>query len=137
MKRMASAWRFSLSNRSFVYRWLIGGLGLLIADALVPGIHYEGSAVEFIILALIFGLLNAALKPILALLTCPLVLLTLGFFMLVLNALLLGLTGSLGRLIGIPFYVDSFGAAFWGGIVISLVSLLATSVVRDPSPRSV
>ncbi len=118
-------------DRSFGYRWLIGGLGLLIADALVPGIHYDGSAIEFAILALIFGLVNALLKPILTLLTCPLVLLTLGFFMLVLNALLLGLTGSLGRLIGIPFFVDSFGAAFWGGIVISLVGLLATVIIRD------
>lgn len=118
-------------DRSFGYRWLIGGLGLLIADALVPGIHYDGSAIEFVILALIFGLVNALLKPILALLTCPLVLLTLGFFMLVLNAFLLGLTGSLGRLIGIPFYVDSFGAAFWGGIVISLTGLLATMIIRE------
>jgi len=119
------------TRQSFVYRWLIGGLGLLIADALVPGIHYEGNALEFIILALIFGLLNAVLKPILALLTCPLVLLTLGFFLLVLNGLLLGLTGSLGRSIGIPFYVDSFGAAFWGGIIISLVGLLATMLIRE------
>ncbi|MGH2592873.1 MAG: phage holin family protein [Anaerolineae bacterium] len=120
-----------MMDRSFVYRWLIGGLGLLVADALVPGIHYDGNATEFIILALIFGLVNALLKPILALLTCPLVLLTLGLFMLVINALLLGLTSSLGRSIGIPFVVDSFGAAFWGGIIISLVGLLATMFIRD------
>lgn len=121
-------------NRSFVYRWAIGGLGLLIADALVPGIHYDGNAVEFIILALIFGLVNATLKPILSVLTCPLVLFTLGLFMLVINALMLGLTSSLGRAIGIPFFVDSFGAAFWGGIIISLTGLLATMLVRDEQP---
>lgn len=118
-------------DRSFGYRVLIGGLGLLVADALVGGIHYDGNAVEFIVLALIFGLVNALLKPILGLLTCPLVLLTLGLFMLVINALLLGLTASLGRLIGIPFYVDSFGSAFVGGIIISLVGLLATAAIRD------
>lgn len=118
-------------NRSFGYRWLIGGLGLLIADALVAGIHYDGSAVEFIVLALIFGLVNALLKPLLSILTCPLVLVTLGLFMLVINALLLSLTSSLGQSIGIPFVVDGFGAAFVGGIVISVVGLLATMFIRD------
>jgi putative membrane protein len=110
---------------------LIGGLGLLLAIALVPGLRYEGNATGFIILALIFGLVNALLKPLLAVLTCPLVLLTLGLFMLVINALLLGLTGTLGRAIGIPFFVDGFGAAFVGGIVISLTGLAATLVLRD------
>ena len=118
-------------DRSFGYRWLIGGLGLLIAISIVPGLRYTGGPLGFIVLALIFGLVNALLKPVLALLTCPLVLLTLGFFLLVLNALLLGLTGSLGRAIGIPFFVDSFGAAFWGGIVISLVGLLGTMLIRS------
>ena len=118
-------------DRSFGYRWLIGGLGLLIATAIVPGLHYAGSTFGFVVLALIFGLINALLKPILSLLTCPLVLLTLGLFMLVINGLLLGLTSSLGRAIGIPFYIDGFGAAFVGGIVISLVSLLATMAFRD------
>jgi len=118
-------------DRSFGYRWLIGGLGLLIAVAIVPGIVYAGSAAEFIVLALIFGLVNALLKPLLALLTCPLVLLTLGLFMLVINALLLGLTSSLSQSIGIPFVVVDFGAAFVGGIVISLVGLLATMFIRD------
>ncbi len=118
-------------DRSFAYRWLIGGLGLLIADALLPGIRYDGSAVEFVILALLFGLINALLKPLLALLTCPLVLLTLGLFTLVINAVLLALTGALGRSIGIPFYVDGFGAAFVGGIIISVVGLLGTLLIPD------
>jgi len=118
-------------DRSFGYRVLIGGLGLLIADALVPGIHYDGSTVEFIVLALIFGVVNALLKPILRLLTCPLVLVTLGLFMLVINAVLLLITSSLGQSIGIPFVVDGFGAAFIGGILISLVGLVATMVIRD------
>jgi putative membrane protein len=121
-------------SRSFLYRWAIGGLGLLIADALVPGIRYDGNAVEFIVLALIFGLVNATLKPLLSVLTCPLVLLTLGLFMLVINALMLGLTSALGRAIGIPFVVDGFGAAFWGGILISLTGLAATLLIRDERP---
>jgi putative membrane protein len=119
-------------DRSFSYRVLIGGLGLLVAVALVPGLRFAGNAFGFVVLALIFGLVNATLKPILSLLTCPLVLLTLGVFILVINALLLGLTSALGRTIGIPFYVDGFGAAFVGGIVISLVSLLAMMAFSGP-----
>jgi putative membrane protein len=122
-------------NRSFAYRTLVGGLGLLIAIAIVPGLRYDGNAVGFIVLALIFGLINAVLKPILSIMTCPLVLLTLGLFMLVINALLLSLTGTLGRSIGIPFFVDGFGAAFVGGIVISLTGLLATMLIRDERRR--
>jgi putative membrane protein len=106
-------------------------LGLLIAIALVPGLHYSGSPVGFLILALIFGLVNALLKPLLTILTCPLVLLTLGLFLLVLNALLLMFTGFLGQVIGIRFYVESFGAAFLGGIMISLVSLAAAAVFKS------
>ena len=115
-----------MAKHSFFYRWIVGGLGLLVATALVPGIRYEGAVLGFLVLALISGLLNALLKPLLTILTCPLVLLTLGLFMLVLNALLLQLVGTLGRTIGIPFYVDGFGSAFWGGILISIVALLAT-----------
>lgn len=118
-------------DRSFGYRVLLGGLGLLIADALVQGISFDGSAVQFFVLALIFGLVNALLKPILSLLTCPLVLVTLGLFTLVINALLLGLTGALGRTIGIPFFVDNFGSAFIGGILISIVGLLASIFIPD------
>jgi len=118
-------------DRSFVYRWIIGGLGLAVAIFVVPGLQYNGSPLGFVILALIFGLVNALLKPLLTLLTCPLVLLTLGFFMLVLNALLLIFTGFLGQVIGIRFYVGSFGAAFLGGILISLVSLMAAAIFKN------
>lgn len=118
------------SDRTFVYRWAVGGFGLLIATSVVPGLHYNGNPIGFVILALIFGLVNALLKPLLTILTCPLVLLTLGMFMLVINALLLMLTGFLSRVIGIRFYVENFGAAFWGGILISLVSLIAAAIFK-------
>ncbi len=124
-----------MAKHSFFYRWIVGGLGLLVATALVPGIRYEGAVLGFLVLALISGLLNALLKPLLTILTCPLVLLTLGLFMLVLNALLLQLVGTLGRTIGIPFYVDSFGSAFWGGILISIVALLATMFFVEEESR--
>jgi putative membrane protein len=120
-----------VAPRSLAYRWLISGLGLLIATVVVPGLHYDGGVIGFVVLALILGLLNALLKPIVAFLTCPLLLLTLGLFMLVVNAAMLLAAAWLGRSIGIPFRVDGFGSAFVGGIVISLVSLFAAAVVRD------
>ncbi len=118
-------------RKSFAYRWLIGGIGLLAAIALVPGVHYRGGVAGFVVLAAIFGLINALLKPILTFLTCPLVLVSLGLFLLVINALLLWLTARLGRGLGIEFYLDGFGAAFWGGIVISAVSLAAALFLRE------
>ncbi len=119
------------ARMSFGYRWLISGLGLLVAVAVLPGLHYEGGVLGFVTLALILGLLNAVLKPLLTFLTCPLVLVTLGLFMLVLNAVVLWVTGLLGRSIGIPFFVDGFGSAFLGGIVISVVAFLASAFIRD------
>jgi putative membrane protein len=124
-----------MEQRSLGARWIISGLGLLVAVAVVPGLHYQGGAFGFVVLALILGLLNALLKPVLAFLTCPLLLLTLGLFMLVLNGVLLLLASALGRTVGIRFYVDGFGAAFWGGLVVSLVSFLASAMIRDRHSR--
>lgn len=119
------------NNRSFVYRTVLGGFALLIAIALLPGLQFGGGTLNFIILALIFGLVNAVLKPLLTALSCPFVLMTLGFFLLVLNALLLMLTAALGRTLGIPFTVDNFGTAFIGGILISILSFIGTFVFPE------
>lgn len=106
-----------------VVRWLISSLALFAAIWAVPGIEFVGPGWQIGIVALVFGLLNALLRPLLILLTCPLVLLSLGLFGLVINAVMLGLTSELARNLGIQFTVDSFWSAFWGGLVISLVSL--------------
>jgi len=118
-------------RRTFLLRCLIGGLGLALATELVEGIRYAGGPIEFVLLSLLFGLVSAVLKPILSVLSCPLVLLTLGLFLLVINAFLLQLTSSLAQAINIAFSVSDFGAAFLGGIVISLTGLLANLVIRD------
>ena len=121
----------SRQQSSFIYRWVIGGFALLIATAIVQGIRYQGTTVQFIILAALFGLVNAFLRPILLTLSCPLVLLTLGLFIFVVNAILLLITASLGQAIGIPFQVDSFGTALLGSIIISIVSTLASMFVHE------
>ncbi len=117
-------------GQSFLGRTVVAGLGLLVAIAIVPGIRYTGGAVQFIILAVIFGLVNAIIRPILKFLSCPLVMLTLGLFVLVINALMLLITQSLAQTIGIQFAVDSFGAALLGAIIISIVSIFANTIFR-------
>ncbi len=116
---------------SFLTRTIATGLGLLVAISIVPGLKFEGSAGQFIVLALIFGLVNAVIRPILKFLSCPLVLLTLGLFVLIINALMLYITQALAQPLGIAFVVDGFGSALIGAIIISIVSVIATAVIRD------
>lgn len=114
----------------FIMRLLIHALGLGIAAQLVPGISYtDWQAV--LIVAFIFGLVNAIVRPILTLLTLPFIILTLGIFVLIINALMLLLTGNIAEALNIGFSVDGFRPAFFGGLVISIVSSLLSFLVRD------
>ena len=106
----------------FIIRLLVTAVALWVAVALVPGIEYQGGIGGLLGVALVFGIVNAVVRPILVVLTCPLVLLTLGLFLFVLNALMLWLTSALAGALGIHFTVSGFWAALLGGIVIGLVS---------------
>ena len=118
----------------FIIRLLINALALGIAAQVVPGITYDGWQ-SVIIVAFIFGLVNAIIRPILALLTCPLIILTLGIFTLVINALMLLLTSNIAEALNIGFRVDGFSAAFFGGLIISIVSFFLSVFVRDDGER--
>ncbi len=121
---------------AFLIRWGINTLALYAAIAIVPGIHAESTRwFALLILGLIFGLLNAVVRPILKLLTCPLILLTLGLFVLILNTILFELTGWLGRQFHIGFTVSNFGAAFLGALVVSIVSFGLTMLLKDELKR--
>lgn len=113
-------------------RWFIGVLALIAAAWVVPGIHVEGRAwVAYAVMAAILGLLNAVIRPLLKLLTCPLIILTLGLFVLVINAVTLLLAARLAQAAGIGFVVDGFGAAFWGALIVSLVTVVLTAIAKD------
>jgi putative membrane protein len=112
-------------------RWLISSLGIFAAVWIVPGIQFSGPGWHIGVVALVFGLLNALLRPLIYLLTCPLVILTLGLFGLVINAVLLGLTSALADQVGISFAIDGFWPAFWGGLVISLVTTALSILAGD------
>lgn len=119
----------------FVIRLLINAAALWVASAIVPGISYAGGWFNLLLVALVFGVLNAVIRPILALLSCPLLILTLGLFTLVLNAGMLLLTGAVSNGLGLGFSVAGFWPAFLGGVVISIVSILLSAFVRDDNER--
>ena len=118
-------------NRFFI-RWEINAIALYIAINIVPGIEAQNTQWMAIFgLALIFGFLNALLRPLLTLMTCPLIILTLGLFTLLINTLMFYLAGVIGTNFGIGFQVVNFSSAFWGGIVISLVSIFLSLIFKD------
>ena len=119
------------SWQRLLLRWLISSLGIIAATWLVPGIEFSGPGWHIGIVALVFGLLNALLRPLFYLLTCPLVILSLGLFGLVINAILLGLTSALADQLGISFHITGFWPAFWGGLVISLVTTALSVLAGD------
>lgn len=116
----------------FIIRWAINAVALYAAIQLVPGIMTQDTGWGAILgLALIFGLVNALISPILKVLTCPLIILTLGLFTLVINTLVFYLAGQIGTWFGIGFEVATFGAAFFGGLVTSIVSIFLTLIFKD------
>lgn len=112
---------------TFVLRLVINAVALWVAAYFVPGIGLVTGSGNVIIAALVFGLINALIRPLVALVTCPFYVLTLGLFTLVVNALMLMLTA---RLLD-SFTVEGFVPALIGGIVIGIVSTLLSVVLID------
>ncbi|OGO26643.1 MAG: hypothetical protein A2Y54_05835 [Chloroflexi bacterium RBG_16_51_16] len=115
----------------FILRWIINALAVYLAVLFVPGINYQGGWLGIVWLALILGLLNAFLRPLLQLLTCPLILLTLGLFTLLINTLMFWWMSSIGQAFGIGITVDGFLPAFLGGLIVSVVSIIFSMMLHD------
>jgi len=115
----------------FIIRWAINAAALYAAALIVPGIDFEGDWKGIVMLALIITLLNALLRPLLKLLTLPLIILTLGLFTVVINTLVLMLTSSIGQAFGLGLTVDGFWPALLGSLVISIVSMVMSAIFRD------
>jgi putative membrane protein len=115
---------------SFLLRLIVNAAALWVATQVVPGVSYEGGVLPFAVVALIFGVINATLRPIANVLTCPLILVTLGLFALIVNGLMLWLTSSVATSLGLGFHVAGFWPAFWGAIVVSIVSTLLSMSIR-------
>lgn len=118
-----------------IWRWISTTAALFVAVTIVPGITFDGPILNLFLVAAVFGLVNALLKPIVTLLTCPLVVLTFGLFTFVINALMLLVTSSLSARWGLGFSVASFWPAFWGGLLIGIVNtILSVGKAERRSP---
>ena len=115
---------------AFLIRWAVTTVAVFAAEKLIPGIDCT-SAGALLGASLLLGIINAFVRPILLLLSIPFIIVTMGFFILVVNALLLLFVGQV-----IPsFSVDSFWSAFFGSIVISIVSWILSSFFRTSDGR--
>ncbi len=121
--------------RSVVLKWLITSLAIFAAIYLVPGIHFTGPGWQLGIIAAIFSMVNLLLRPILMLITCPMIILTLGLFSVAINALMLILTANVAVYLGIEYSIDSFTTAFIGALVISFTSLILNMLAGEGSVR--
>lgn len=109
---------------------------LWVATQLVDGISVSGdtttvNALTLIAVALIFGVVNAILKPIIHTIGCAFYVLTLGLFALIVNAGLMLLTGWIAEQLSLPFEVDGFWPALWGALIVGIVSWVLDLVIRD------
>jgi putative membrane protein len=116
---------YSAAMRHFVYRWMITTVAVMVAPAFISGIRYD-TVGALIGAALLLGILNAFVRPVLLILSAPLILVTLGFFILVINALMLFWVPSMVM----GFHVDGFGSAFWGALLISIISWILSAFFR-------
>lgn len=114
----------------FLIRLMVNAIALIVVANVVPGIHVSGLG-GAVIAALILGIVNAVLRPILVIVSLPLEVLTLGLFTLVINALLFWLVGALH----VGLYVDGFWPAFWGALVTTIVSWLLSLLTRGFEQR--
>ncbi len=120
---------------SIIVRLVVNALALWVATQLVPGITYTGDGVSLLGVALVFGVLNVILKPVLVILTLPFLIVTLGLFTLVLNAVMLWLTSAASSSLGLGFHVDGFVAAFLGALVVSVVSFAMSLFVSSDESK--
>jgi putative membrane protein len=120
---------------NLLLRWLAAAVAVWAAVHLLPGITYDGRFTTLLVVALMLGLVNSLVRPLLKALSCGLIVLTLGLFLLVINALMLYLASWLSRSLGYGFHVDGFLTAVLGSLIISLVSWGLSLVLSGEKKR--
>lgn len=119
----------------FIIQVIVSALAFFAAITILNGrgIEPQGDNIwlNILVLGLIFGVINSVLRPILTVLGCPLIILTLGVGLLLINTLLFALTGWIGLQFGFGYTVDGFWPAFWGAIIVSLVSMFLSGLFRS------
>ncbi len=117
--------------RFLLLRWLIAAIAIGLTAWLMPGVEIAGGILSLFFIALIFGLVNAIVRPIITLLTCPFIILTMGLFLLIINTLMFQLTAWLTPALS----VTGFWAAFWASLVISIISAGLNSLVHNDKEK--
>jgi len=114
-------------------RWVIASLALFVAAWLVPGITVDGNGwVIYALMAIVLGLVNAIVRPLLKLMTCPLILLTLGLFVLIINGLTLWLASAIAvNWFHVGFYVDGFWSSFLGALIVSIITIILSALLKE------
>jgi putative membrane protein len=115
-------------------RWVIVAIALVAAMALIPGIRVEDTNawIAVGVMAVVLGLVNAVIRPILAFLSCGCIVATLGLFMLVINGFTLWLSSWIAQnWLNVGFYIDGFWPAFWGGIIVGVISFGLSLILVD------
>jgi putative membrane protein len=107
-----------------ILKVMINALSIVIAVKLVDGLMFTGEWWKMIIVGAVFGIVNSIIKPVVLFFTFPFIILTLGLFTLVINTLMLALTASLSDTFNLGFHIRGFWPAFWGAIIVSVVSML-------------
>jgi putative membrane protein len=122
--------------RKLLIRLVINAIALYIAVAVMNdhGIQAQNDSWwSILLLAIIFGLINALLRPLLIVLSCPLIILTLGLGTILINTALFYITGVIGTQFGVGFTVDGFWPALWGAVIVSLISFILSIFLKDDS----
>lgn len=122
--------------RSFITRVVINALAIAATAWLLPGITIGGNKILTIVLvAIVFGLVNATIKPIFSFVTCGLYVITLGLFTFIANAVMLWITQYVATLVGLQFSIDTFWTALVGAVIISIVSFILSMMFGGRNPR--
>lgn len=116
--------------KTFLLQWLNNTVAVFVATCVIPRIRYDNVG-GLLVATFLLGILNTFIRPVLMLLSLPLMIFTLGLFTLIINACLLYFVGSVLR----TFHVDSFWSAFWGGVIISLISMALNALTGTGSTR--
>jgi len=120
-----------VNMKSLLVRWIIVAVALILTAYIVPGITVEGNGIIVVLgMAVVLGFVNAFIRPLLTFLSCGFIVITLGLFLLVINAVSLWLASWMAQnWFGLGFVVDGFWPAFWGSIVVSVIAFVLSMLV--------
>ena len=115
--------------KGFFIRFFVNAIAIYVAAQLISGIHLVGWD-AILLVAIIFGLVNTFIKPLVSLITCLIQVITLGLFTLVINAGILYFTAWLAQRLGLAFSIDNFLSAFLGALIVSVISFILNKILK-------